>query len=380
MKKVYSNSFVLENVTICKTVLQEYYLRLNPYEWTIWSKCFGKVLLINGTSSSGKTTVCKYLSKFGFNSINIDEVADEVIFGYFGKFTENIFLVKKFLTNDDMTRILNGYKVKEVNYSESQLTIIKTLQDEINHILKHSLPNKMEIYDQVYEKAKKYIFSGQDVVIDIVAKDESVNMLSYCFNYYPMLIALLYSSLEENLIKCFKRNCASAETGTADYRYPALIVDQYNSFYTFISKNNVSKKDNIIEMVDKDKTLAILKMAKWFDYNLFLYVKEIRYSEKGYYHSRISDADVIQGMQNKVKTIENNMMLDNVQEVYTLPKVKCNFVLKSPFLKYINDLILILGDDNYDQTTLPTIIGNSGLMVESEYGEPIIEFGSSFRL
>ena len=68
------------------------------------------------------------------------------------------------------------------------------------------------------------------------------------------------------------------------------------------------------------------------------------------------------------------MMLDNVQEVYVLPKVKCDFVLKSPFLKYIDNFIL--GNNNYNQTTLPTTVGNSGLMIESEYGETIMEFGT----
>ena len=31
-------------------------------EWKIWSRCFGKVVVINGVSSSGKSTLSHYLS------------------------------------------------------------------------------------------------------------------------------------------------------------------------------------------------------------------------------------------------------------------------------------------------------------------------------
>jgi hypothetical protein len=279
MKKVYRTSFVSQDV-MYKTSSKEYFLKVNLYrEWVIWSKCFGKVLVINGTSSSGKTTLCKYLSKFGFNKINSDEILDEVMLDFFSRFTKNVLLVKSFLVNDDITRVLNGYKVKEVNYSKSQLMLIKILQDEINHILKHHFPHKMEIYDKIYEKAAKYVFSGQDVVIDIVAKGDSIDMLSYCFRYYPIKTVLLYCSLQENLIKCIKRNYTSLSTDGIDYRYPAVIIDQYDSFYTFILKNNISKKDKVIGIVNKDQVRAILEIAKSFDYNLFLSVQEKLYSE-----------------------------------------------------------------------------------------------------
>ncbi len=358
MKKVHKTSLVFKKNVIYETNVRKYSLRSNLFmEWAIWSKCFGKVLVINGASSSGKTTLCKYLSKFGFNTVSIDEVTDEVLFDFFGKFTKNILLVRSFLTDNDMTKILHGYKVGNADYSESQLMILKVLQDEINHILERHFPSQLEIYNKIYDKSKKYIFSGQNVVIDIVAKGDSIDMLSYCFGYYPMKIGLLYSSLEENLMKCFKRNYISSKTDTSDCRYPAVIVDQYTSFYTFVVKNSVSKKDKVIEIIDKNKARAILEVAKCFDYNLFLYLKEKLYSEMDYYHSKMSHSDVITWMHGKVNKIESDMMLDAAQEVCVLPKVRCDFVLKSSFLKCISDFIG--GDDYHDQIRLPSTTDNT---------------------
>lgn len=374
MKKVYDTNLALKNPTIYETIPQEYCLRISLYEWrAIWSKCFGKVLLINGTSSSGKTTICKYLSNFGFNLISVDELYDNVLLDFLDKFSKNISYVNSFLIDGDAKRILSGYKVKEDNYSKNQLATIEILQDEINHIVKHnSLPNKIEIYHKIYEKAKKYIFSGQDVVIDILVNENSLNMLSYCFNYYPMKVALLYCSLEENLEKCFSRNSISLKTNTVDFRYPAMIVDQYNKFYSFVSEDSVSKEDNVIEMVNKDNARIILEVAKSLDYDLFLHIKEIRYREKYHYYEGMNDNEVVQWMHDKVAKIENDMMLGNLQKLYIVPKVRCDFILKSPYLEYINNFILNIS--NFDQTILPAIIGNTSLIGESEYGESVIDF------
>ena len=48
----------------------------------------------------------------------------------------------------------------------------------------------------VNDKAKKFIFSGQNVVIDVVLlNDTIIDLLLYCFHYYPMLIILTSSTL-----------------------------------------------------------------------------------------------------------------------------------------------------------------------------------------
>lgn len=151
-----------------------------------------------------------------------------------------------------------------------------------------------------------------------------------------------------------------------------MIVDQYNKFYSFVSEDSVSKEDNVIEMVNKDNARIILEVAKSLDYDLFLHIKEIRYREKYHYYEGMNDNEVVQWMHDKVAKIENDMMLGNLQKLYIVPKVRCDFILKSPYLEYINNFILNIS--NFDQTILPAIIGNTSLIGESEYGESVIDF------
>ena len=66
----------------------------------------------------------------------------------------------------------------------------------------------------MYNVAQKFIFSGQNVLLDVMAYGEEINMLHYSFRYYPIKIGLLYSPLEENLIKCFQRNYLSSKKET----------------------------------------------------------------------------------------------------------------------------------------------------------------------
>ena len=50
---------------MCKNILilNQRTCTLNFKEWALWSKCFGKVVMINGLSCSGKTTLTKNLRK-----------------------------------------------------------------------------------------------------------------------------------------------------------------------------------------------------------------------------------------------------------------------------------------------------------------------------
>ena len=69
-------------------------------EWKIWSRCFGKVVVINGVSSSGKSTLSHYLSNFGFNIISLDSVRDKLLLDYADKhFKIPITQIKKFLSD-----------------------------------------------------------------------------------------------------------------------------------------------------------------------------------------------------------------------------------------------------------------------------------------
>ncbi len=216
-------------------------------EWAIWSKCFGKVIVINGISSVGKTTLATFLCKFGFNKISIDDIVIQYVFAdLWNIMPDKMLCAKRALINEnDILKIFFRIKVNKDQYSSVQIGIIDDFIAIAELIPKHSL---MELNDKIYNKAKKFIFSGQNVVIDtLLSTQDEINLFSYCCSYYPISIILLYSSLEENLKKCFARNAEAFKYNLLEFRNPACIIDQYCTFYTCISKRNVNLSDKIIE-------------------------------------------------------------------------------------------------------------------------------------
>lgn len=55
-------------------------------EWRIWSKCFCKVVLVNGVSSVGRTTLTCGLNTLGFNKVSIDDVYDKILLDHLSIF------------------------------------------------------------------------------------------------------------------------------------------------------------------------------------------------------------------------------------------------------------------------------------------------------
>ena len=169
-------------------------------EWSIWSQCFGKVIVINSATFSDKAFSLNCLSKLGFNTVSIDDVCDQIVMRHTQQtFPYLLSLVHSFLMPGDLLKIWNKYQINHAKYESWQQELLATLENHINGSKKNILERHLferEIYDAMYDKAKKFIFSGQNVVIDVVLlNDTIIDLLLYCFHYYPMLIILTSSTL-----------------------------------------------------------------------------------------------------------------------------------------------------------------------------------------
>lgn len=317
-----------------------FFLKHNLYsEWKIWSQCFGKVVIINGTSSSGKTTLSTYINKFGFYVIKSDDTYDELLFNYLSNSISDMPLLKIFLNSIDLISIMHGYKIQEQKYSKPQIKIIKIIQDNINLLILNSrypVITKKELYDSMYEKSKQYIFSGQNVLLDLVARDEdTINMLRYSFNYYPLKICLLYSNLAENLKKCFLRNYISLKNDEANFRTCSMVMNQYKDFYKFKLKQDINSTDTVLEKINKKEILNILDIAIFHEHNLIwdLQSKLINPVLK-----ETQGKDLVKDM---VEMLRDKMMLKVCEEVFVISTIKYDFLLKSSDLEKINDSLAI---------------------------------------
>lgn len=280
-------------------------------EWNIWSKCFGKVLIINGVSSSGKTTLTDHLAKYGFIRVNPDEAREEILIKKFKEAIPNLVtFAEEFLPQHVLCKILLGYKVDSSKYTCSHQQLITTLKNQVKLVTEkviREFPSEQVIFDLTYQKSQKFIFSGQNIVVDVVLTDDSdVTLFSSCFRGHPITTILLYASLEENLNRCFLRNELSFKNDTFEYRDPAWVIKQYFQFYG----HEAEKNDQAIGKVNKENTKLILKKA--IDHAQYLYSI---YSEQTF-----GNVEPIKNIQKLIEQATESMNLYIAGDLYVEPK------------------------------------------------------------
>ena len=315
-------------------VISRHFLKLSLLEWRlIWFKCLGKVLLLNGTSSSGKSTAARYFSYIGFQIISIDELYDNVLYHHLIKHCKHMARAVSFLVKEDLDKLIAGYRISENLYSDEQVYIVALLQAEINYFMnKGILPNKLQMYTRVFEIVKQAIFSGYNVLVDLLATERSLQQLLSCFGHYPVTIALVYCALEDNLWRCLNRNILAWNGNKVDFRSPAMLMAQYEKFYGFVGERNVM---NAVDIVNKKSVCEILPQAQKMDELLYAHTRVIRYRDRDDYYRGMDLQAVSDVMNKKIARIKKDMQLSSTGNVYIIPSVRFDILLRS--ISSVND-------------------------------------------
>lgn len=294
-------------------------------EWSIWSPCLGKVVLLAGVSSVGKTAVSERFIKLGFNKINFDDIYNELLFKWLYKILPKQVLNanKALIKQDDIVKIFYGCKVNKSKYEHTQLQIIQTLESALASIDIKDIKYKIngEILHYIWDKVKIFIFSGRNVIIDSLLLDEQIKFLSYNFQYYPIKVILLYCSLENNLKKCFLRNDLSFQNDEYNYRNPLIIVDQYCTVYRSVSSHKMCLNDVVLEKLNKTKLKETLNQ-------LVFYVSKFL----SYTCDDLTTRDCIMQIKKAktlIKKINTSMMLSSTEEVFITSTVGFDYVINS---------------------------------------------------
>ena len=376
-------------------VLENFNFSGNLYkEWKIWSQCFGNVMTINGPSSSGKTTFSRYLGSFGFNIISLDDVFYECYFDLMckpslyisGVLQEKLVFVKTFIKKEDLPRFIDGFKVEEKKYTEAEVQVISEIQSNILEITQHTrMPSLIEIMSCVYDNAKEFLFSGRDVVVDVLFPDSSsFELLSFAFRYYPMTNVLLYSSLEDNLKKCLQRNYCFSKELSEDYRYPSQVISQYNDFYKFVPEKDHILGDHLSARVDTRGLKQVLEVVEYCEHRLIDIIQYRGITEL----VTLNNQQILKNATNILKVL----MEDSNGRLLVVPKVKYDHIFNATNLTKIyvakNSLtdkealnISLIG--NLPSTdfraliykndgTLPSIVGSHGRIVEYEFLDGVL--------
>lgn len=168
-------------------------------------------------------------------------------------------------------------------------------------------------------------------------------------------MVLVYSSLEENLKKCFSRNYFSLENDLCDYRLPVNIIHKYLLFYTFtVNKHKeeivFDKPIKFLEKINLNKTLDTLKEAQ--EHSIFL-LKTVYNQDNPNYLRR---TDKLKELTEKISKI-----LHDNQEVFVLSSIKFDHLIETDHLK--------MKDREYSFDAQQEILGMLEKMLEGEVND-----------
>jgi len=260
------------NILLLNALEKYPYVSTLIWEWSLWSRFLGKILLVSGPTSSGKTTlVFKIAEKLtAFKTFNrkilhgkIDPEVNKVFF-------ETLFEKITLITGKKVTNINQLYEINPEDVSILNRDQLKALKDQAITISEgpefKDFVLKLIFYSY-YDEIKKYIFSGENIIIDevLVDSDRSYSLFVFCFNYYPHIRrVLLFDTVEGTLEKCNIRNIKALElleqsqsiedfkqklkklelesgSSEACYRFPKLVFESYKEYYAFTDNTSNDK-------------------------------------------------------------------------------------------------------------------------------------------
>ena len=193
-----------------------------------------KFILVDGTSSAGKSVICKYFSTKNFGCFGIDD--------YF---------------ND-----------KRINYDE----------------LFKNMKNIYGAADKIYETGVEYmvddaIATNKNIVFDHISQKEIISYMKTKKQYSQLYIINLFTNLND-----LKRNIESRRK-EGDSRPPKMVFNQFADRYTKCSNNDIKK----IEIINRKKFKNLL--LKYFKYAFENKNELINFSNDLFKQMNIDDDD-----------------------------------------------------------------------------------------
>ena len=338
-------------------------------EWQLCIPYLGKILLINGPCSSGKTTlVSKIALKYHLQTINIKKIKFDIVNPEINKVFLNILEKAESVLERKIKDISQLFTINTQILSTTAKESVDKLKYEAKEIMKTSKYKTfvlVKLFSAYYNEIKKYIFSGYNVVLDesLIKPGDSYDIFLYSCSYYPHIkTALLFNSVQETLRKTIIRNnkfflklieyqdfnsymkeqqeIEKANGGSeSSYRIPGFILENFKHFYNFDLFLNES--DILLQEITVEEMRDIIGIIAREQLKLIQIL-----SSKNYTNDSISNIDTVLELekitQEKFGSIMITTRKTNFNYILKLPdKISLNTLDDPSFIKYFLSEILL---------------------------------------
>lgn len=278
------------------------------------------VLVLNGVTSSGKTSLAIKLAQHGYERIGLDEVCGKILRQYARQEWADLYQeCQANIKKDDFIKLYLGYKIDETKYNKLQVELINQLSEQFKRISNITLEKifaDSRIYSKVAQKSQKLLVKGKKVVIDtVIDNDQLLALFKQCMQNQPIFHILLYAPLCSLLSRCKLRNQQAQQEDSCDFRTYDKVLDQYNQFYSPIEKALTCS-----EYLTEDKTTLskALETVKEDSQNLLTILHSDLNAEL-----RLEKLSVIDTSINRIR----KRWISNLPAVYASPNVYFDLLL-----------------------------------------------------
>lgn len=225
-----------------------------------------KIIVLNGTTCAGKSTLAKQLASKGYIHIDGDRTVQEVLLNKAGKIHPKEFdICAKYLNENDFYKLFYNNKTTLPKIALKKLEKDKligaqqTLLDCIAEIMPAT--SSLEVGTEIFNKALLSISQKKDVVIDtFILDNETMALAKRLCNQFENYFILCFCPLEELQRRWGRRNYEALQNETPNLRSPIFIINDLvimNSFnqepvQNYIEEVSIEKWKNLIEIAYQD--------------------------------------------------------------------------------------------------------------------------------
>ena len=255
-------------------------------EWHYAFKNFGKIIILNGPTSSGKTTAIKSLPAKKFHTVSIDDVWNKVfIKRILSSDTKDAYdfqtslsvLIRETSAENVASLLHTGSLIRKEKHKLSILRHAANVKANLAEMCElYGTPSLFELYEAITNESMSFICNGRSVVVEGVFKSEGqLEYFRHCTNHLPQISVLLYSDTDSNLSKCINRNALFYTQSSYEFRFYSQTLLQRLDFFKHSLQDSPKKKPSrILETISIKKMKAIIHKAEQEEKVLNHYLRE----------------------------------------------------------------------------------------------------------
>lgn len=201
------------------------------------SPLHGRLVILYGTSTSGKTSIGRELEKMGWVHMELDSFCSKKLFNTVRRILPHDYeICEKYLTKIGMLHVFLGNRQRPIYRNSSDVEGVSLCSVSIANILSklgdvYKEVSVTDILQEITEESLRAVSERRSVVLDAFLMQEHIDTIKFFLRGYPVTFVLNYCPFRVLCTRVLQRNIFAHATNPDEFRSPAMVFEQFASFY-----------------------------------------------------------------------------------------------------------------------------------------------------